>query len=241
MGTLVEILARNTRWLLLLCLIWALYNLREAHLARKERKQARFSLEREAAQAHLYRTWSWTVVLIFSLGFTLYLHLAIAPRLENPKPTPEPPVNVLPLPTPTPTPKPTPTPIPTPPRPTIPPVIITPVFEPTPTPTPPPPVCPSPYAVITSPGVNATLRGAVEVRGTANFPNFQFYKLEFGIGHEPQAWFFILSSNTPVVEGILGVWDTSPLPPGEYKLRLVVVDITGNYPPPCEVPVKVRK
>ncbi len=241
MAVLIEILAKNTRWLLFICLLWAIYNLREAYLARRERKQARFSLEREAAQAHLYRTWTWSIALLFFLGFTLYLQFAIAPKLENPQPTPEPLVNVLPLPTPTPTPKPTPTPIPTPPRPPTPPIVIQPTFEPTPTPTPQPPICPNPGAVITSPGVNAVVKGVVEIRGTASIPNFQFYKLEFGIGPNPQNWSFILSGNAPVVGGTLGVWDTSPLPPGEYRLRLVVVDITGNYPPPCEVPLKVQK
>ncbi len=241
MAILIEILARNTRWLCFICLIWALYNLREAFLVRKERRQAIFSLEKEAAQAHLYRTWSWTIALLVFLGFTLYLRLAIAPKLSIPQPTPEPSANVLPLPTPTPTPKPTPTPIPTPPRPPTPPIAILPTFEPTQTPTPPPPICPNPGVLITSPGVNAILKGPVEVKGTANIPNFQFYKLEFGIGPNPQNWSFILSGNAPVVGGTLGVWDTSPLPPGEYKLRLVVVDITGNYPPPCEVPVKIQK
>lgn len=241
MGILIEILAKNTRWLWVICIIWALFNLREAYLARKERKQARFSLERESAQAHLYRTWAWSVALIFFMGFILYLQLSVSPKTENPLPTQEPLVDVFPFPTPTPTPKPTPTPIPTPPRPPSPPVISVPTPEPTPTPTPPPPLCPNPGVVITSPGVNTVVKGPVEIKGTANIPNFQFYKLEFGTGQEPREWSFILSGNAPIVGGTLGVWDTSPLPPGEYKLRLVVVDITGNYPPPCEILVRVQK
>ncbi|MCS7286120.1 MAG: hypothetical protein RMK30_02675 [Anaerolineae bacterium] len=240
MSILIEILAKNTHWLWLLCIIWAIYNLRQAFLARRERKAARFSLEKEAAQARLYRTWGWSAALFFFLGFTLYLQLAISPGLENPPPAQESASNVLPLPTPTPTPKPTPTPIPTPPRPPTPPMIYFPTPELTPTPTPLPP-CPNPGVVITSPGVNATIRGPVEIKGTANIPNFQFYKLEFGAGQNPQLWSFILSGNTPVVGGTLGIWDPSPLPPGEYRLRLVVVDITGNYPPPCEIPIRIQR
>jgi len=94
---------------------------------------------------------------------------------------------------------------------------------------------------LTFPTVNAVITGTVQIMGSANIENFQFYKLEFGVGDNPPQWSFILSNNTPVVNGPLGVWDTSPLPAGNYKLRLVVVDVTGNYPPPCEVPVIIQK
>ncbi|RLC82632.1 MAG: hypothetical protein DRI61_01760 [Chloroflexi bacterium] len=241
MQVIVELLAKYARWFYVVCLLGAIYNLREAILARQERKQALFALEKEAALGHLYRTWAWTIVLIILLGFAFYMDKVVAPVILTPEPTQESLVNVLPLPTPTATPKPTPTPSPTPIRPRR--TIVVPLFtpEPTFTPTPPPPVCPNPGVNITSPGVNAVLQGPVQVIGTANIQNFQYYKLEFGIGENPENWSFILSGNQPVINGVLGVWDPSPLPPGDYKLRLVVVDITGNFPPPCVVPVKIKK
>ena len=85
------------------------------------------------------------------------------------------------------------------------------------------------------------LKGVVQIRGTANIGNFQFYKLEFGVGDNPQAWSFIGDDvgREPVVDDVLLTWDTSKIPPGVYTLQLTVVDITGNYPPPCQVKVSV--
>jgi hypothetical protein len=42
-----------------------------------------------------------------------------------------------------------------------------------------------------------------------------------------------------VVDGILGVWDTSSLSAGNYWFRLVVVKKDGNFIEPCQVPVIV--
>jgi hypothetical protein len=108
--------------------------------------------------------------------------------------------------------------------------------EPTPTPTPAPvePGCEH----LLSPVRGATLSGNVQVTGTADIEEFWYYKLEFryeGLDH----WHYITGQNTPVESGVLGTWDTTILPDGNYHLRLVVVDLTGNYPPPCEIPVQV--
>jgi len=89
--------------------------------------------------------------------------------------------------------------------------------------------------------VNAVLKGVVQIRGTANIRDFQFYKVEFGIGDKPWAW-SVIGDNVvrkPVVDDLLVTWDTSKVPPGVYTLQLTVVDITGNYPPPCKVTVSV--
>ena len=39
---------------------------------------------------------------------------------------------------------------------------------------------------ITSPETNAELRGVVSIVGSASSPNFQFYKIEFGVGPNPE-------------------------------------------------------
>ncbi|NOH04264.1 MAG: hypothetical protein HND47_20955 [Chloroflexi bacterium] len=44
---------------------------------------------------------------------------------------------------------------------------------------------------------------------------------------------------TAVVAGPLGRWDTTALTPGDYQLRLVVVDNQGTLLSPCIVPVRV--
>jgi len=87
--------------------------------------------------------------------------------------------------------------------------------------------------------VNAVLKGAVEIRGSANIDSFSYYKFEFRSKGAPQ-WSFLQRFDEPVADGLLGVWDTSPLPAGACLFRLVVVDKTGNYPEPCEVEVTIE-
>jgi hypothetical protein len=95
---------------------------------------------------------------------------------------------------------------------------------------------------ITWPEVNAHVGGVVEVRGTANIENFWYYKIEFAAGANPSDWYWIGpdGGKNPVEGGVLLTWDTAGLSPGEYSLRLTVVDKTGNYPPPCQVPLYIE-
>lgn len=113
----------------------------------------------------------------------------------------------------------------------------------TPTPTPYIAVC-CPELCITHPYVNSKLDwwGTTFVKGTAAIDNFWYYKLEFGVGERPCDWSLINDLHyEPVVNGILGSWNTGALPEGVYTLRLVAVDNTGNYPEPCEVRVIIER
>jgi hypothetical protein len=40
---------------------------------------------------------------------------------------------------------------------------------------------------------------------------------------------------------VLETFNAGAYTPGQYTLRLVVVDQTGNYPPPCQVVVNVQR
>ncbi len=84
-----------------------------------------------------------------------------------------------------------------------------------------------------APAAGATVSGAVEIRGRANVPDFRFYKVEFAPGRSDD-WVLIGPDviRTPVQEGRLVVWQTTLVPDGAYRLRMHVVDPTGNY---CEV------
>lgn len=83
---------------------------------------------------------------------------------------------------------------------------------------------------IVSPEMGAELRGVVEIRGSASVPNFQFYKVEFGVGPNPTQWALIGALHEqPVINGRLEVWDTTKLPDGVYSLRLQAVKRDGNY------------
>ena len=242
MTVLVELIADYSEWIYGLCAIGILIYLRLAMKARGEKRRALFTLEREAAASRMYRAITGIFALLLVMGAIYSVDNFLAPQVhllykENPTPT-----FILPVATPTETPAPTATPSPTPtrprPRPTPSP---TPTLPPPPTPT--PSLCPDPRARITSPTMDAELSGTVRIEGSANIENFQFYKLEYGVGDEPTAWHSIGEEyRTPVIEGLLCTWDTTKLPPGVYTLRLTVVDITGNYPiTPCDVRVVIKQ
>ncbi len=113
-----------------------------------------------------------------------------------------------------------------------------------PSPAPPPvasaPGCGDPRATITSPSSGQSVSGVVSVVGTASHDAFQYYKVEFAPGADAEGGFVYLGGGSaPVQGGVLANVDTNALGPGTWTLRLVVVDQTGNFPPPCTVTVNV--
>jgi membrane peptidoglycan carboxypeptidase len=82
---------------------------------------------------------------------------------------------------------------------------------------------PNPTVRISSPESFATLKGNIEIRGTAAGDNFLFYRLLYGKGLNPRRWFSITEKlTTPVTDGVLAKWDTSDLE-GLYVIQLQVV------------------
>ena len=63
-------------------------------------------------------------------------------------------------------------------------------------------------------------KGIITLLGYTTDPNFNYYKIEYGLGKEPVSWNEIIYSTSPA-NGILGRWDTSALE-GTYTLRLTV-------------------
>ncbi len=83
---------------------------------------------------------------------------------------------------------------------------------------------------ITSPEIGEQVRGRIPIMGSASVPSFQFYKVEFGIGPNPQEWSVIGDLHyEPVIDGQLEIWDTTTLPDGVYTLRLHGVKQDGNW------------
>ncbi len=82
------------------------------------------------------------------------------------------------------------------------------------------------------------ISGVVRLMGTVNVDNFGFYKYEYT---EPgnQFWKTIAGNNQRVVEDQIGLWNTSQIVPGDYLLRLVVLDNDNNEYPACIVSVRV--
>jgi hypothetical protein len=99
--------------------------------------------------------------------------------------------------------------------------------------------CANLSATLTSPSESTTLQDSVDILGTANVPNFSFYKYEYRSTQPGSVWRTISAGTTPVIEGKLGTWDTSLLVPGDYALRLIVTDTGGNAPSPCVIRVTV--
>lgn len=231
-------------WLYIGLGLVALFFFRAIWIARRDRIRSIFTLERENATARMTRHF---IGLMITLGLILgvyYLNIItptiVPPPQDTPTPTP-----ILALP-PTATPPPllptstiTPTPLP---------LATVAIDQPllTPTPTPPvevvspgqAPACPDPAARITQPGNGAQVSGVIQISGAANVENFDYYKFEFRVpGGE---WSFVERHDAPVAGGVLGSWNTGTVPPGEYDLRLIVVDISGNYPEPCTVRLIVQ-
>lgn len=99
--------------------------------------------------------------------------------------------------------------------------------------------CPNAQVTISAPAAGTFLTGAVGFTGSAIQDNFWFYKLEWAAaGSETFAYF--AGSRLAVTNGWLGTLDTTMLLNGDYVIRLTVVDLTGNYPPPCDVGVRVE-
>ena len=81
---------------------------------------------------------------------------------------------------------------------------------------------------ITYPPETEVLRGSVQIKGTAVHPDFWKYELA-AAPQGTQNWFNIAGAESPVQDGVLGVWDTRTVPDGPYSIRLRVVRRDGNY------------
>lgn len=99
--------------------------------------------------------------------------------------------------------------------------------------------CENPEATLSSPEGGDTLQGVVEIQGTANIANFAFYKYEYRPVGSEGVWQAVSAGTEPVSDDVLGTWDTGLVPAGEYGLRLVVTDTSGNAPQPCVVQVRI--
>jgi len=238
MTVFIEFLAKNAFWLYLACGLVMLFYLRAIVVAWRERGAALHIAEKEAATSRAYHSALVIGGLLLVMG-VVALIVTLAPALgglpgeelpESMLVTPPPALSPLPM-----------TPTPTLERPTRPAVVIPtpPLFPPLPSPTQPlpAPACLNPQVRITSPGMGDKVKGRVEIWGTVDIADFWYYKVEFAMGAEPAEddWHFIgperEDAKAPITNGHLVTWNTSGLSPGVYSLRLVVVDIAGNYPP----------
>jgi len=98
--------------------------------------------------------------------------------------------------------------------------------------------CVQDQIIIASPEPGSEVTGAIKLIGSADIPNFGFYKYEVAsLGSDN--WATISAGDKPVRNGELGNWDTRPLANGDYFLRLVITDNVGVSLEPCVIAVRV--
>ena len=251
MGFLIQYVADFAPWIYAVCGGTALVQLYRAWQVRTERRQAVFSLEREKAMGDLYKIFLTAVMLLVVMGATYFVSTTLADAVEAVvAETLDPASPVLSMPTLTATPLPataTPTITPTAPPADVQatPVPVNPevVLPPTATPVPAvaQPVCPDARAVIISPGAGQTVSGMVGIQGTAVHEDFWYYKLEFAPGSGANgnfAWFD--GGENQVRSGYLGSFNSGAVANGTYTIRVISVDSSGNFPPPCLVTINVQ-
>jgi len=104
---------------------------------------------------------------------------------------------------------------------------------------------PVPFRVLSCPQATVRITQIVTgrppwwlVSGSAAIPNLEYWKAE--LSADGQGWTMLYRSEAPVAEGQLIEFHTRTVPPGGYQLRLLAVDKTGNYGPPCTVALTVQ-
>jgi len=231
MLVLLQLIRKYELWLYGLCGLVFLFYIRRAWHARQERAASFFTLEKEVATSHLLRSLGGALFCCLLAATIYYVSDYVVVDLELPEVLGAEPTPIL-IPTLIPTPTqgpPTPAFTTTPTRQVVPTARPTSTPSPTPKPAILPPSCPEANAQLIFPGVGQVVQNLVEVRGTAQIEDFDYYKFEFRAAGSEGEWAFLQRYDEPVVSGVLGTWDVSRLPDGEYEFRLVVVRRDGNY------------
>jgi len=98
--------------------------------------------------------------------------------------------------------------------------------------------CVADQIMITSPKPGEEVKAVVDLIGTADVPNFGFYKYEIApVG--TQNWATVAAEREPKKDELLGKWNTLSLSNGDYFLRLVITDNVGDTLEPCVIAVRV--
>jgi hypothetical protein len=216
-------------WIYSILAIGGLIYIRKFFLAWEELREAAFGLERESAQSRLNQAASMLIMLL-AIGFGVFFLVSfVSPTVSGANPLLTPTLDLLASPTTT--------------------LQVEEVTlngsDTTNSETPQPPAIPNVIegctpgqVMITDPENGSLVSGVVTIVGTAQAPNFGFFKYEVQRAGDP-IWLTILAVREQKLDEELGPWDTRALPPGDYQLRLVVTDNEGDSLPPCVIQVRV--
>ena len=225
MASVLEFFKNNEIFIYLILGILAVWQIRNFTVAWDELRSAAFGLEQESARARL--NWATTMlVLVFLLGVAEFgLVSFVFPNIPGTDPLLTPTIDLLATPTTT--------------------LVAADENSGTdnsaPAATLPAEVigCIPGQIEITFPPNGETIRDVVEIYGTADIPNFGFYKFEMSPVNNIN-WLTVQAGDVPTKDDRLGYWDTTRLQVGDYALRLVVTDNQGNALEPCTVQVRVE-
>jgi hypothetical protein len=213
-------------WIYLLLGLGGLIYLRKFVIAWQELRGAAFGLERESAQARLNQAASVLVLFLTMAVAEFVLVSFIAPAVPGANPLPTATLNVLASPT------------------TTLATDSTQVLEGGPTVSPNPTSsatgsgCIPGQIEITAPQNGTSISDVVTVNGSANIPDFGFYKIEMK-RPDQSSWLTVLAGNQPVTGGELGQWDTRRIPPGQYELGLIAYDNQAKPSDLCVIQVSI--
>ena len=248
---LLTIIDKYTIWIYLFCLLIILIYVRSFSLARRDRNNSPYTIEREVAGHREVRALSGVGILLALAAIVTAIKMLVLPGIDFAKLSE--PTATLTLPAATKlystmmpeTPGPTTSVATATPRPVrntpVETSQTTPTIAPEPTVQPRPAACPNGDVQILSPGTDETVAGQISIIGSSRNERFQFYKVEFSVGDQPGEWRVIGDLHRqPVSDGILETLNTAVLPNGTCWLQLSVVDQSGNFPPPCRVRIVVR-
>jgi hypothetical protein len=188
-----------------------------------------FGLERENAQGRMNQSAAALVIVVLLIATEFVLVTFLAPAIPESNPLLTPTVDVLATPTTT----------------LAPGAIENEVgaegtVAPTSTPDARLGVCSTSVSEITAPAPDAQVSGVIDIWGSADIPNFGFYKLEVALADPGTNWRTIQAGRDRVVDDILVAgWDSTTLESGSYLLRLVVTDNNGLALPDCQVPIRI--
>ena len=202
----------------------AIWQIRKFALAWNELRATYFGMERETAQGRLNQAATMLVMIIVMAVIVFTLVSIVIPSMPGSFPRPTACLDLLATPTTT----------------LASPGVTEEACGPTPTPAELPAAegCTPGQVNLTGPKNGDLVTGTITLYGTANIPNFGFYTYEIARPGET-VWLPVQVGRQPVVNDVLGTWDTVALTPGDYQLRLVVTDNTGIALEPCAIQVRV--
>lgn|SRR5574341_1080610 len=223
MGPIYRSLAAYEPLIYIALAIWSLFVIRSMYRSWREWQDSVYSLEREFALTRLVRATAIALLILGLVFAEFFIATFIAPALPASDILATPTLDLLVTPAGTISPE------------MATQNVLSPVLSPVPSGS---SGCVPDQLIITAPKPGDEVKGTVKLIGTADIPNFGFYKYEVTpLGTEN--WATISAGREPKRNDELGEWDTTTLANGDYFLRLVLTDNVGTLLGPCVIALRV--